>query len=141
MGDPVYHFTQTINLTNLHPSVWFSWLSYQLQNGSESVHVYQWSHTTCRGTFGQLHHLDVNILHPETKDIQQPLYNAAHYNAILDIMLELQIWWVLEDNSEMIFLFLSKYICCDSSLEQSKLDGSNDGYYICLYAVIWKIIP
>ena len=94
------------------------------------MHVYQWSHTTCQETFGQLRHLDVNTLHPETKDIQQPLYNAAHYNAILDIMLQLQIWWVLEDNSEMIFLFLSKNVCYDPLLEPYSSDGSNDGHNI-----------
>ena len=33
----------------------------------------------------------------------------------------------IEDNSKIIFLFLNKNICCDSSLEPSWSNGSNDG--------------
>ena len=40
---------------------------------------------------------------------------------------ELQIRGGIEDNSEIIFLFLNKNICCDSSLEPSWQDGSDDG--------------
>ena len=31
------------------------------------------------------------------------------------------------DNSKVFFLFLSKNICCDPSLEPSQRDGSYDG--------------
>ena len=40
---------------------------------------------------------------------------------------ELQIKGGTEHNSKVIFLFLNESICCDSSLELSKQDGSNEG--------------
>ena len=40
---------------------------------------------------------------------------------ILDNVSELQLRWVFEDNSEIIyFLILNKNICCDPSLESSQ---------------------
>ena len=32
----------------------------------------------------------------------------------------------IEENSKIIFLFLSENICCDPSLEPSRTEGSND---------------
>ena len=32
-----------------------------------------------------------------------------------------------EDNSKIIFLFLNKNMCCDSSSDLSERDSSNDG--------------
>ena len=46
---------------------------------------------------------------------------------------KLQIRGAIEDNSKIIFLFLSENICCDPSLEPSQQDGSNDGSQICFY--------
>ena len=40
---------------------------------------------------------------------------------------ELQIRRGIEHNSNIIFLFLNKNICCDPSLEPSQGDRSNDG--------------
>ena len=40
---------------------------------------------------------------------------------------ELQIRGGIENNSKIIFLFLTENICCDPSLEPSRRDGSNDG--------------
>ena len=40
---------------------------------------------------------------------------------------ELQIRGGIEDNSKIVFFYFSKKTCCDSSLELSRRDGSNDG--------------
>ena len=48
---------------------------------------------------------------------------------------------MFEDNSKMIFLiFINENICCDTSLEPSRQDGSNESHNIWLKGVIWKII-
>ena len=47
-------------------------------------------------------------------------YNINKHSA------ELQIRKENRDDSEIIFLFLDKNICCDPSLEPSLQDGSND---------------
>ena len=39
----------------------------------------------------------------------------------------LQIRGHIEDNSEIVFLFLNGNIWCDPSLEPARQDGSNDG--------------
>ena len=44
-----------------------------------------------------------------------------HYNT------ELQIRMGIEDNFEIIFLFLERNICCDLSFEASQEDGCNEG--------------
>ena len=36
------------------------------------------------------------------------------------------------DNSKIIFIFLNENICCDSSLELSQQDGSNEDQKICM---------
>ena len=49
---------------------------------------------------------------------------------------ELQIRGGIEDNSKIFFfLFLNENICCDSSLEQSLRDCSNEGLQNML---IWR---
>ena len=40
---------------------------------------------------------------------------------------ELKIRGGIEDNSNIIFLFLNENICCDPSLEPSRGDGSKNG--------------
>ena len=39
------------------------------------------------------------------------------------------------------FLFLNENICCDTSLEPSRRDGSDEGHNICFNGIMWKTIP
>ena len=44
-----------------------------------------------------------------------------------------------EDNSEEIFLFCNKNICCDPSLELSQWDSSTERSQYMLNVELWKI--
>ena len=46
----------------------------------------------------------------------------------------------IEDNLKKIFLFFNKNICRDTSLEFSRLDGSNDGSQNMCQCKLWVIL-
>ena len=56
---------------------------------------------------------------------------------------ELKIKVLFDDNSEVIFLFLTENWCCDPSLELSHRDSSIEGHNKVFYGacIIKKIIP
>ena len=51
----------------------------------------------------------------------------------------LQIRGGIEDNSNIVFLFLTENIHCDPSLELPQRDGSNEGHNVCFNGKIRKI--
>ena len=54
---------------------------------------------------------------------------------------ELQIGGGIKDNSEIFFLFFTKNICCDPSLEPLNETVLMMGHKICFYGEIYTTIP
>ena len=72
--------------------------------------------------------------------------SKVHTSAIFDVLMhcnttEIQIKVCIKDNSKIFFLISQQnHVCCDSSLEPSHRDSTNDGSQHMFKGVLWKII-